>query len=103
MDFPDFSTYTADIFEGQPFFFFSFFLLQNVEPQGDKKGENRYYPHYEGWSWDLFFRRKSLTDLIEEFREDGRADEDDLVRDFFDGGETVIWKVSFANESLRKP
>lgn len=32
--------------------------------------------------------------MLEEFAEQGRAEEDDLVRDYFDGGETVIWKVS---------
>lgn len=31
--------------------------------------------------------------MLEEFAEQGRAEEDDLVRDYFDGGETVIWKV----------
>ncbi|KAI1209547.1 uncharacterized protein F4807DRAFT_96880 [Annulohypoxylon truncatum] len=51
------------------------------------------YPCKEGWTWDLFFRRKSLVDMLEEFAEQGRAEQDDLVRDFFDGGETVIWKV----------
>ncbi|KAI1765479.1 hypothetical protein GGR53DRAFT_261504 [Hypoxylon sp. FL1150] len=52
-----------------------------------------YYPHTEGWTWDLFFRRKSLVDMIREFKEQGRSEDEDLVRDFFDGGETVIWKV----------
>ncbi|OTA80336.1 hypothetical protein M434DRAFT_38013 [Hypoxylon sp. CO27-5] len=51
------------------------------------------YPHNEGWTYDIFFRRKSLLAMLEEFHEQGRAESDDLVRDFFDGGETVIWKV----------
>ncbi|KAI0014485.1 hypothetical protein F4779DRAFT_13799 [Xylariaceae sp. FL0662B] len=51
------------------------------------------YPTEEGWTWDVFFRRKSLKVMLAEFAEQGRAEEDDLVRDFFDGGETVIWKV----------
>ncbi|KAI1412221.1 hypothetical protein F5Y13DRAFT_49051 [Hypoxylon sp. FL1857] len=56
-----------------------------------KRGE--YYPHKEGWTYDLFFRRKSLFAMLEEFKEQGKAEGEDLVRDFFDGGETVIWKV----------
>ncbi|KAI2624285.1 hypothetical protein GGR54DRAFT_569142 [Hypoxylon sp. NC1633] len=52
-----------------------------------------YYPHREGWTWNLFFRRKSLLVMLEEFEEQGREEADDLVRDYFDGGETVIWKV----------
>ncbi|KAI0900219.1 hypothetical protein F4806DRAFT_493211 [Annulohypoxylon nitens] len=57
-----------------------------------KRGEC--FPFQEGWYWDLFFRRKSLVDMLEEFAEQGRAEEDDLVRDYFDGGETVIWKAA---------
>ncbi|KAI2468609.1 hypothetical protein F4781DRAFT_443222 [Annulohypoxylon bovei var. microspora] len=56
-----------------------------------KRGE--VYPFEEGWSWGLFFRRKSLVEMLEEFEEQGRAEDEDLVRNFFDGGETVIWKV----------
>ncbi|KAI1090187.1 hypothetical protein F5B19DRAFT_335192 [Rostrohypoxylon terebratum] len=51
------------------------------------------YPYREGWTWALFFRRKSFVEMLQEFAEQGRAEEDDLVRDYFDGGETVIWKV----------
>ncbi|KAI1097358.1 hypothetical protein F4804DRAFT_351761 [Jackrogersella minutella] len=51
------------------------------------------YPHIEGWTWDLFFRRKSLVEMLEEFEEQGMAEDEVLVRDYFDGGETVIWKV----------
>ncbi|KAI4865658.1 hypothetical protein F4820DRAFT_284852 [Hypoxylon rubiginosum] len=59
------------------------------------------YPHNPGWTWDLFFRRKSLVEMLEEFQEEGRAEEEDLVRDFFDGGETVIWKV-YDEEGLER-
>ncbi|KAI0161779.1 hypothetical protein GGR52DRAFT_576078 [Hypoxylon sp. FL1284] len=52
-----------------------------------------YYPERPGWTFDIFFRRKSLIEMLDEFREEGRAEEDDLVRDFFDGGETVYFKV----------
>ncbi|KAI1775342.1 hypothetical protein F4818DRAFT_451683 [Hypoxylon cercidicola] len=63
----------------------------NDVASGQRSGE--YYPHNPGWTWDLFFRRKSLLAMLEEFREEGRAEDEDRVRDFFDGGETVIFKV----------
>ena len=37
--------------------------------------------------------------MLHEFAEQGRAEGDDLVRDFFDGGETVIWKVNHPQEN----
>ncbi|KAI0888698.1 uncharacterized protein GGS22DRAFT_62326 [Annulohypoxylon maeteangense] len=68
-------------------------LTEFVEDIAWYQSRGACYPHEEGWTWDLFFRRKSLVSLLEEFKEEGRAEGDDLVRDFFDGGETVIWKV----------
>ncbi|KAI1398860.1 hypothetical protein F4819DRAFT_438789 [Hypoxylon fuscum] len=56
-----------------------------------QRGE--YYPHIRGWTFDIFFRRKSLLQMLEEFEEEGRAENEDLVCNFFDGGETVIFKV----------
>ncbi|KAI1457530.1 hypothetical protein F4805DRAFT_172496 [Annulohypoxylon moriforme] len=68
-------------------------LASFVSDVATYQGRGECYPYQEGWTWALFFRRKSLVDLIEELAEQGRAENDDLVRDFFDGGETVIWKV----------
>ncbi|KAI2638774.1 hypothetical protein GGS26DRAFT_542816 [Hypomontagnella submonticulosa] len=52
-----------------------------------------YYPQKEGWTWDLQFRRKSLIAMLDEFEEEGIPEDEVLVRDYFDGGETVIFKV----------
>ncbi|KAI0383250.1 hypothetical protein F5Y04DRAFT_250923 [Hypomontagnella monticulosa] len=52
-----------------------------------------HFAHGDGWTWGLYFRRKSLVEMLEEFEEEGIAEEDVLVRDYFDGGETVIFKV----------
>ncbi|KAI0828430.1 hypothetical protein F5Y06DRAFT_223453 [Hypoxylon sp. FL0890] len=60
-----------------------------------------YYPHDEGWTYDIFFRRKSLLTMLVEFEQQGRAEDEDLVRDYFDGGETVIWKV-YDEEGLER-
>ena len=42
----------------------------------------------------MFFRKKSLRELIEEERLNGLQDHQILVRVYFDGGETVYYKVS---------
>ncbi|KAI1386149.1 uncharacterized protein F4822DRAFT_431022 [Hypoxylon trugodes] len=70
-------------------------LIVSLQERGE------YYPHKEGWTYDLFFRRKSLFEMLDEFREQRRAEQDDLVRDYFDGGETVIWKV-YDEEGLER-
>ncbi|KAJ3578480.1 hypothetical protein NPX13_g2081 [Xylaria arbuscula] len=49
------------------------------------------YP--EGWYWDLFFKRKSLTRLLVDLENHGLDMDLILVKDFFDGGETVYFKL----------
>ncbi|XXG99271.1 hypothetical protein Hte_005608 [Hypoxylon texense] len=76
-------------------------LARFVQDVAHRQRTGDVYPDKPGWTWDLFFRRKSLVEMVEEFREEGRAETDDLVRDFFDGGETVIWKV-YDEEGLER-
>lgn len=51
-------------------------------------------PNYPpGWYADLFFRKQSLIKFLAELECQGYAEEEVLVRDYFDGGETVYFKV----------
>ncbi|KAG8164112.1 hypothetical protein KVR01_006030 [Diaporthe batatas] len=43
--------------------------------------------------WDLLFRKKSLRKLLVSLEEAGLEDSDVLVRDLFDGGETVYYRL----------
>lgn len=43
--------------------------------------------------WDLLFRKKSLRQLLTSLEEAGLKDSDVLVRDLFDGGETVYYRL----------
>lgn len=43
--------------------------------------------------WDLLFRKKSLRQLLTSLEEAGLEDGDVLVRDLFDGGETVYYRL----------
>lgn len=81
---------TAISGQGQPLI-----LLTNEAIASQQRGE--YYPHIRGWTFDIFFRRKSLLQMLEEFEEEGRAENEDLVCNFFDGGETVIFKVGHSH------
>ncbi|KAI1301998.1 hypothetical protein F5Y03DRAFT_214714 [Xylaria venustula] len=49
------------------------------------------YP--EGWYCDLFFRKKSVTRLLVDLENYGLDMELVLVKDYFDGGETVYFKL----------
>ncbi|KAI1361977.1 hypothetical protein F5Y08DRAFT_286614 [Xylaria arbuscula] len=49
------------------------------------------YP--EGWYCDLFFKKKSLTRLLIDLENNGLDMDLILVKDFFDGGETVYFKL----------
>ncbi|KAI0099795.1 hypothetical protein GGR51DRAFT_534416 [Nemania sp. FL0031] len=51
----------------------------------------RKYP--EGWYCDLFFRKKSLTRCLVDLENYGLDTELVLVKDYFDGGETVYFKL----------
>lgn len=43
--------------------------------------------------WDLLFRKKSLRQLLADLRKAGLREEDVLVRDLLDGGETVYYRL----------
>ncbi|KAI1108815.1 hypothetical protein F5Y14DRAFT_434688 [Nemania sp. NC0429] len=49
------------------------------------------YP--EGWYCDLFFRKKSVTRLLVDLEKHGLDMDLVLVKDYFDGGETVYFKL----------
>ncbi|KAI0974150.1 hypothetical protein F4678DRAFT_400511 [Xylaria arbuscula] len=49
------------------------------------------YP--KGWYCDLFFRKKSVTRLLVDLENTGLDMELVLVKDYFDGGETVYFKL----------
>ncbi|GAW20519.1 hypothetical protein ANO14919_100250 [Xylariales sp. No.14919] len=49
------------------------------------------YP--EGWYCDLFFKKKSVTRLLVDLEKHGLDTDLVLVRDYFDGGETVYFKL----------
>ncbi|KAG6354432.1 hypothetical protein INS49_004449 [Diaporthe citri] len=44
-------------------------------------------------TWDLLFRKKSLRKLLADLEEAGLEEEDVLVRDLLDGGETVYYRL----------
>ncbi|CAJ2509759.1 Uu.00g056590.m01.CDS01 [Anthostomella pinea] len=44
-----------------------------------------------GWYCDLFFRKKSLIRMLVDPENDGVQEHERLVRDYFDGGETVYF------------
>ncbi|KAI5920116.1 hypothetical protein F4810DRAFT_684129 [Camillea tinctor] len=46
-----------------------------------------------GLHCDLFFRKKSLIRMLVDLENEGRSDEETLVCDYFDGGETVYIKA----------
>ncbi|KAK7755490.1 hypothetical protein SLS62_002420 [Diatrype stigma] len=46
-----------------------------------------------GWYPDLFFRKQSLIQFLVELENQGYEEDEVLVRDYFDGGETVYFKV----------
>lgn len=52
-----------------------------------------YHPRGRGQTWDLRFRKTSLRQLVSDAASHGLGDEDILLRDLFDGGETVYYKV----------
>ncbi|KAH9890215.1 hypothetical protein F4778DRAFT_377329 [Xylariomycetidae sp. FL2044] len=47
----------------------------------------------DGWYCDVFFRKKSLIRVLVDLERQGFGDHDAIVNDFFDGGETVYFKV----------
>ncbi|EMR63757.1 hypothetical protein UCREL1_9284 [Eutypa lata UCREL1] len=50
--------------------------------------------HYpEDWYCDLFFRKRSLIRLLVDLENKGVEEHEVIVRDYFDGGETVYFKV----------
>ena len=49
------------------------------------------YP--EGWYCDLFFKKKSVTRLLVDLENHGLDVDLVLVKDYFDGGETVYFKL----------
>lgn len=44
-------------------------------------------------TWDLLFRKRSLRQLLAAFEQAGLEEEDVLVRDMLDGGETVYYRL----------
>jgi hypothetical protein len=51
-------------------------------------------PKEDGWFSEVFFRKKALSFLLEECEEEGLREHQILVKDYFEGGETVYYKVS---------
>ncbi|KAI3396837.1 hypothetical protein diail_11608 [Diaporthe ilicicola] len=51
------------------------------------------YQAQRGMAWDLLFRRKSLRKLLADLEDAGLEEEDVLVRDLLDGGETVYYRL----------
>lgn len=51
------------------------------------------YQPYRNQTWDLRFRKQSLRQLLEDIEAQGLEDQDVIVRDLFDGGETVYYRV----------
>lgn len=52
-----------------------------------------YIPYGPYQTWDLRFRKKSLCQLVEDMEAQGLEEQDVIVRDLFDGGETVYYRV----------
>lgn len=44
-------------------------------------------------NWDMLFRKKSLRQLLASLEEAGLNDGDILVRDLFDGGENIYYRL----------
>ncbi|POS68525.1 hypothetical protein DHEL01_v213081 [Diaporthe helianthi] len=79
-----------DVWEGETLVGF----VQQV--QFSQEGSDYGYQAEHGrgnMTWDLLFRKKSLRQLLTSLEEAGLGDEDVLVRDLFDGGETVYYRL----------
>jgi hypothetical protein len=62
--------------------------------EGFQEGSDYGYQAKQGaLDWDLLFRKKSLRQLLASLEEAGLEDGDFLVRDLFDGGETVYYRL----------
>ena len=62
--------------------------------EGFQEGSDYGYQAKQGaLDWDLLFRKKSLRQLLASLEEAGLEDGDVLVRDLFDGGETVYYRL----------
>ncbi|KAI0132426.1 hypothetical protein BJ170DRAFT_592383 [Xylariales sp. AK1849] len=55
----------------------------------DRQGSR--YP--AGWYCDVFFRKKSLIRMLADSESQDIEEQEVLVRDYFDGGETIYFKV----------
>ncbi|KAL2273702.1 hypothetical protein FJTKL_04156 [Diaporthe vaccinii] len=62
--------------------------------QGFQEGSDYGYQARRGtMTWDLLFWKESLRQLLEDLKEAGLEEEDILVRDLLDGGETVYYRL----------